>query len=159
MVTAIVAVAIAVLVLALVVAVALDHGPPPADVAFAYEQAWDHFDFSSLWALSGDELRDGLGRKAFVAAKTAAYANRRGLGNLTRFIAVEDVGVRGSSAAVRTRVELHDGDVAHNEVHLVNRAGRWVVVEYRLRPPAQPAGSASGPADPVVDVDHEGGPR
>ncbi|MEX0663898.1 MAG: hypothetical protein WD598_03885 [Acidimicrobiia bacterium] len=159
MVTAIVAVAIALLVLALVVAVALDHGPPPADVAFAYEQAWDHFDFSSLWALSADELRDGLGRKDFVAVKTAAYANRRGLGNIARTIAIEDVGVRGSSAVVRTRVELHDGDVAHNEIHLVNRAGRWVVVEYRLRPDAQPARSAGGPADPAVDVDHERGSR
>ena len=163
MVTAIVAVAIAVLVLALVVAVAVDHGPPPDDVAFAYEQAWDHLDFASLWALSGDELRDGLDRKQFVAAKSAAYANRRGLGNLARFIAVEDVGVRGSSAAVRTRVDLHDGGVARNEVHLVNRAGRWVVVEYRLRPDAATgtdgAGSAGGPADPMVEVDHERRPR
>jgi hypothetical protein len=165
MITAIVAVALAVLVLGFVLAVAIDRGPPPGDVAFAYEQAWDHLDFTSLWALSGDELRDGLGRKQFVAAKEAAYANRRGLGNLARFIAVEDVGVRSSSAVVHTRVDLHDGGVAHNEVHLVNRAGRWVVVEYRLRPDAgrgagaDAPGSASGPADPVVEVDHERRPR
>lgn len=161
MVTAIVAVALVVLVLALVLAVAIDHGPPPDDVAFAYEQAWDHLDFASLWALSGDELRDGLGRKQFVAAKAAAYANRRRLGNLARFIAVEDVDVRSSSAVVHTRADLHDGGVAHNEVHLVNRAGRWVVVEYRLRPDAgrgngsDAARSASGPADPVVEVDQD----
>jgi hypothetical protein len=133
MLTAIIAVAVGALVLALVVAVALDRGPPPVDVAFAYEQAWDHLDFASLWALSGDELRDGLGRKEFVSAKTAAYASRRGLGNLARTITIEDVGEHGSSAVVRTRVELHDGDRARNEVHLANRAGRWVVVEYRLR--------------------------
>lgn len=139
MLTAIVGVAVAALVLALVVSVALDKGPPPSDVAFAYEQAWDHFDFWSLWALSGDELRDGLGRKDFVAAKEAAYANRRGLGHLARFITVEEIGVHGATAVARTRVELHDGDTAHHEVHLAQRAGRWVVVEYHLRTEAPPA--------------------
>ncbi len=133
MVTAVVGVVIAGLLLALVVAVARDHGPVPADVAFGYELAWDHFDFASLWELSGDELRDGLGRKEFVAAKTAAYAGRGGLGHLTRNIAVEDANVRATAALVRTRVDLHDGDSAHNEIHLARRAGRWVVVEYRLR--------------------------
>lgn len=141
MVTAIVAVVIGGLLLALVIAVVRDAGPPPTDVAFGYELAWDHFDFASLWALSGDELRDGLGRKDFMAAKTSAYAGRRGLGNLTRHIAVEEVETRGTTSIVRTRVDLHDGDVAHNEVHLAKRAGRWVVVEYRLRsdtPPVTP---------------------
>jgi hypothetical protein len=144
--TAVVAVVIAVLLLALVIAVARDQGPPPSDVAFAYEQAWDHLDFSSLWALSGDELRDGLGRKAFVVAKAAAYAGRSVLGNLARFIAVEDVGVRGTIAVVHTRVELLDGDVTHNEVQLVNRAGRWVVVDYRLRSDAPPTPANGTPA-------------
>jgi hypothetical protein len=133
MVTAVVAIVIAGLLFALVIAVVRDTGPEPADVAFGYELAWDHFDFASLWALSGDELRDGLGRKEFVAAKTSAYAGRRGLGNLARFIAVENVEIRGTAAIVRTRVDLHDDDTAHNEVHLARRAGRWVVVEYRLR--------------------------
>jgi hypothetical protein len=41
--------------------------------------------------------------------------------------------VHGASAVVRTRVDLHDGDVASHEVHLAHRAGRWVVVEYHLR--------------------------
>jgi len=139
MITAIVGVAVVVLVLAFVVFVALDNGPPPADVAFAYEQAWDHFDFWSLWALSADELRDGLGRKAFVAAKEAAYANRRGLGHLARFITVEEIGVHGATAVAHTRVDLHDGDAAHHEVHLAQRAGRWVVVVYHLRTEAPPA--------------------
>jgi hypothetical protein len=132
-VTAVVAVVIGVLLLALVLAVAHDPGPSPIDVAFSYELAWDHFDFASLWALSGDELRDGLGRKEFVAAKTAAYAGRHGLGNLTRNVAIEDVDVRGTTAIVRTRTDLHDGGVAHNEVHLAKRASRWLVVDYRLR--------------------------
>jgi hypothetical protein len=131
--TAAVGIVIAILLVGLIVLITLDKGPSPADVAFAYEQAWDHFDFWSLWALSGDELRDGLGRKEFVAAKTAAYANRERLGHLARFIAVEDVGEHGSSAVVRTKVDLHDGGIAHNEVDLAHRAGRWVVVDYRLR--------------------------
>ena len=141
MLTAIVGVAVAVLVLAFVVAVALDKGPPPADVAFAYEQAWDHLDFSSIWALSGEELRDGLARKAFVAAKETAYEQRRGLGHLARSVEVEEIGVHGGSAVAHTRVDLHDGDIARHEVHLAHRAGRWVVVEYHLRadaPPPQP---------------------
>ena len=110
-------------------------------VAFGYELAWDHFDFASLWTLSGYELRDGLGCKDFVAAKSAAYAGRHGLGNLTRHIAVESADARGTTASVRTRVDLHDGDVAHNEMRLTKRGGRWVVVDYRLRsdtPPIAP---------------------
>ena len=141
MITAIVAVLVLALVVALVVMVAVDPGPPPADVALAYEHAWDGFDFASLWALSGDELRDGLGRKQFVAAKTAAYAGQRALGHLARSVAVEDVRTGETIATVRTRVDLRDGGVAHNEMQLVKRATRWVVVEYRLRSDAPPATS------------------
>lgn len=133
MVTAIVGVVIGGLLLGLILAVAHDPAPGPADVAFGYELAWDHFDFASLWTLSGDELRDGLNCKDFVAAKQNAYAGRHGLGHLTRHIAVEAVDERGSTAVVRTRVDLHDGGVAHNETHLTQRGGRWVVVDYRLR--------------------------
>ncbi|MBM3671329.1 MAG: hypothetical protein FJW86_03975 [Actinobacteria bacterium] len=133
MLTAVVGIVVGLLVLAFVVAVTLDKGPPPADVAFAYEQAWDHLDFSSLWALSADELRDGLDRKAFVAAKEAAYAQRRGLGHLARSISVEEIGVHGGTAVAHTKVDLHDGDTARHEVHLAHRAGRWVVTEYHLR--------------------------
>jgi hypothetical protein len=133
MVTAVVAAVIAVLLLALVLAVGHDPAPGPADVAFGYELAWDHFDFASLWTLSGDELRDGLDRKDFVTAKHAAYAGRQGLDHLTRHISIESVDARGAAAVVRTRVDLHDGDIAHNEMHLTKRGGRWVVVDYRLR--------------------------
>jgi hypothetical protein len=129
------------LVIALVVMVAVDPGPPPADVALAYERAWDAFDFASLWALSGDELRDGLGRKEFVAAKAAAYAGQRQLGHLARDVTIENVKTANTIAVVRTRVDLHDGGTAHNEVHMTKRAGRWVVVEYRLRSDAPPPAS------------------
>jgi hypothetical protein len=137
--TAVVAVIVVSLALALVIMVARDPGPPPSDVALAYEHAWDTFDFASLWALSGDELRDGQGRKDFVAAKQAAYAGQARLGHLARSVTIEAVRTGMAIAVVRTRVDLRDGGVAHNEVHCAKRAGRWVVVEYRLRSDAPPA--------------------
>ena len=130
---AIITVAVIGLALALVVLVARDTGPPPSDVALAYESAWDHLDFESLWVLSGDELRDGLDRKAFVAAKTSAYAAQRSLGGLTALVAVEDERSGDTISTVRTRVDLKDGGTARNELQLVKRAGRWVVVGYSLR--------------------------
>jgi hypothetical protein len=140
MITAIVAVGIVMLVIALVVAVARDPGPPPADVALAYEEAWDRLDFESLWALSGDELRDGLGRKQFVAAKSAAYARQSGLGQLASEITVEDLDAGESAAVAHTRVDLRDGSIARNVIELAKRAGRWAVVAYRLHSDAPPAG-------------------
>jgi hypothetical protein len=139
MVVVIVAVVILALALAFVVLVATDPGPSPQDVALAYEHAWDHFDFVSLWTLSGDELRDGLRREEYVATKTAAYADQRALGNLARDVVVEDARVGRTIASVQTRVDLHDGGVARNGLQLVKRAGRWVVVEYRLRSDAPPS--------------------
>jgi hypothetical protein len=142
MTAAIIAVAVIALTLALVVIVARDGGPPPSDVALAYESAWDHLDFESLWMLSGDELRDGLGRKAFVAAKTAAYSGQENLGRLVRHIGIDDERTGDSISTVRTRVDLKDGEVARNELHLVKRAGRWVVVVYSLRSDAPPASTS-----------------
>ena len=73
MVFVVVGVVVVGLCVALVVFVAADPGPSAAEVALAYEYAWDHLDFEGLWALSGDELRDGLDRPAFIEAKRAAY--------------------------------------------------------------------------------------
>ena len=70
-------VAIVGLCVALVIIVSADPGPSPVDVALAYEDAWDHLDFEGLWTLSGDELRDGLGRPEFVAAKRAGHYARQ----------------------------------------------------------------------------------
>ena len=134
----VIAVIVVLLALALVALAATDPGPPPQDVAMAYEHAWDHFDFSSLWNLSGDELRDGLRRDDFVASKRTAYADQPSLGHLARHIEVEHAEVGRTIASVQTRVDLHDGGVARNELHLAKRAGRWVVVEYRLRSDAPP---------------------
>jgi hypothetical protein len=140
--TALVGVAVVVLVLAFVIAFARDQGPSPSDVALSYEQAWDGLDFTALWDLSGDELRDGLDRKEFVTAKAAAYAAQAGLGRLARRVVLEDARTNRSVAIVHTLLELRDGGAARNEIHLVKRAGRWAVVGYQLRADAPPASSA-----------------
>ena len=74
MIAAGIAIAVIALVLALVVAVGLEPGPSPGDVAVSYELAWDRLDFDALWALSGDELRDGRSRGDFMNDKREAYA-------------------------------------------------------------------------------------
>ena len=142
MLTAVVGVAIFVLIIALVIAVARDPGPPPDDVAVAYERAWDGLDFDALWSLSGDELRDGMGHKPFIAAKRAAYLGQADLGGLAASVAVEHLEIGDHVAIVHTVVTLRHGGTARNELGLEQRAGRWVVVSYRL------LGSDASPASP-----------
>lgn len=132
MVTAIVGLVILALIIALVVIVAMEPGPPPQDVAIAYEEAWDRLDFEALWNLSGDELRDGLGRREFVAAKRAAYAGHAALGNLAGDVVVEQAQVGEAIASIETRLVLRDGSTARNDLELTKRAGKWMVVGYRL---------------------------
>jgi hypothetical protein len=134
-VSAIIAIAVLALIIGLVIAVARDPGPPVDDVAVAYEDAWDRLDFEALWALSGDELRDGMGRRDFVAAKQAAYQRQPELENLAAHVAVEHLDAGRHAAVVRTRVDVRGGGVAHNELQLAHRAGRWVVVAYHLLGP------------------------
>jgi hypothetical protein len=122
------------LCIALVVAVAIDPGPPPGEVAIAYELAWDRLDFDTLWLLSAPELRDHRNRDEFVRAKREAYADRRALAGLTRHVALEDVVAGRDAATARTQVELHDGTVVHNQVQLIKHVGRWLVCAYDLAP-------------------------
>jgi hypothetical protein len=134
MLVAIVGAVLLALCLAVVIAVAKDTGPQPDDVAVSYEHAWDRLDFDALWTLSAAELRDGLDRTQFVAAKTTAYAERHELRGLARGITVDDSIVRRDNALVTTRVELRDGAVVHNSVHLVRRSSRWQVAAYAMVP-------------------------
>ena len=134
MITAIVGAVILVLALAVVVAIARDRGPAPADVAVAYELAWDRLDFESLFTLSGAELRDGLDRHAFIAAKRTAYEQQHALGGLVDRVGVDQVASVDDAAVVITRVELRDGTVAQNRVELARRTGRWQIVAYQLEP-------------------------
>jgi hypothetical protein len=130
------------LCLAVVVAIAKDRGPSPDDVAISYENAWDRFDFDVLWTLSAQELRDGLDRHAFVAAKKAAYADRQQLRGLAERVDVDDSATGHQVAIVETRVTLRDGATVRNHVELARRQARWQVVVYRLLP--SDAGSHHG---------------
>lgn len=134
MIIGVTAVVVVALVVALVVMIARDPGPPPTEVALGYETAWDRLDFDGLWRLSGPELRDGLDRAGFVAAKCAAYAGRRELRHLVTQTSVEAVQVVGDEATVTTRLCLADGGEVRNELRLVRRDGGWQVVAYALRP-------------------------
>ena len=136
MIAAIVIGAVLVLCLALVVAVARDKGPSPGDVAVSYELAWDRLDFDALWTLSAPELRDGLDRHAFVAAKRSAYEQQRTLRGLVEHVGIDDTTVTrgGDAALVTTGVQLRDGSLVHNSVQLARRQSQWQVVAYRLAP-------------------------
>ena len=123
--------AIALLVGFLFVAIAKEDGPQPADVAIAYELAWDRLDFETLFDLSGPELRDGAKRPGFVATKRAAYTGVP-RGRLAAKIAVENVVAAADAALVVTNVFTGEGAVRNN-VLMERRAGRWYVVGYSLR--------------------------
>jgi hypothetical protein len=141
---AVVGVLVLALALAVVVVIAKDRGPGPGEVAVAYEVAWDHLDFESLFTLSGTELRDGLDRRGFITAKRAAYAEQHSLGGLVERVGIDQVASVRDNAVVITSVELHDGSVVHHRVELVRRNARWQVVAYRLEPSTQPAPRADG---------------
>jgi hypothetical protein len=136
MVVALVAFAIAALIGALVLAVAVEPGPSPGDATLGYELAWDRLDFDALWTLSGRELRDGRTKPEFIAAKREAFQLQPELVRLARHVALEDVVAASRVAAARTRVELRDGAVVHNDLRLAKRQGRWEVVAYQLQPEA-----------------------
>ena len=122
---------IGVVILFLFVAIATERGPQPADVALAYETAWDRLDFDTLFDLSGPELRDGAKRQGFIATKRAAYANAA-RGRLAARIAVETITEASDTALVVTNVATDQGSV-HNNVLMERRSGRWYVVAYSLR--------------------------
>jgi hypothetical protein len=120
------------LLLFLFYAFAHEKPPAPADVAIAYERAWDLLDFSMLFDLSGAELRDGMRRDAFIAAKRAAYT-RQDQHRIGATIEIDTAVVGNDTALVVTRVVTGEGAVRNN-VLLERRGGSWVVVEYTLRP-------------------------
>jgi len=142
--TVVVGIVVVALTIAVVVVIAKDRGPGPGEVAVAYELAWDHLDFESLFTLSGPELRDGLDRRGFIAAKRTAYAQQHELGGLVERVGVEQVASSRDLAAAITTVELHDGAVVHNRVNMARRNGRWLVVAYQLEPSAEDAPRSDG---------------
>ncbi len=134
MITAIVGAVVLGLVFAVVAAIAKDRGPGADDVAVSYEWAWDRLDFDSVFTLSAQELRDGLDRSAFVAAKRAAYEHQHALAGLVARVGIDEFARGAESAVVLTRIELRDGTVANHQIELTRRNARWEVIVYRLVP-------------------------
>ena len=114
-------------------ALARERGPGAPDVAIGYERAWDELDFGLLWDLSGVELRDGLRRDQFIAAKRKAFANAELRGRLADHIEVDTFVEGHQTALVVTRVAA-EGTSVRNDVLLERRANGWAVVGYSLRP-------------------------
>jgi hypothetical protein len=132
MISAIVALVIFALVITVIVLFAREPGPTPADIAIAYELAWDRLDFDTLWSLSGPEMRDGLDKRDYIAAKQRAYEGRQELRNLADHVDIDEANVGIGHAAVRTRVTLRDGAVVRNDVVLTKRSAGWLVTGYQL---------------------------
>jgi hypothetical protein len=127
---------IAGLLLFMWISIGREPGPGPSDVAIAYERAWAELDFNLLYDLSGPELRDGLRRDQFLAAKRAAYAQRSS--RIGADITVETSVAGTKTALVVTRVAAGGGAV-HNNVMLDRTANGWVVIGYSLRPDTETA--------------------
>ena len=113
-------------------AVAHEPGPRAPDVAIGYEHAWDELNFGLLWDLSGPELREGMRRDQFIAAKRAAYANES-RGRVAESIEV-DTFVEGNQSALVVTCVRTQGSSVRNDVLLERRANGWTVVGYSLRP-------------------------
>jgi hypothetical protein len=116
-----------------VVAVAKAGAPSPADTAVAYEHAWDRLDFSTLWNLSGPNLRDGRTRDQYVRDKVAAYRSEaHGLAGLVRTVQPDQVDVNGPVARVVTRLQLHSGESVVDEMLLERIGPAWHVTAYHI---------------------------
>jgi hypothetical protein len=116
----------------LVVLMASPRDPGPADVAVAYEQAWDRLDFATLWALSSPRLRDGRSKTRFIHDKEDAYGTEGGLCHLIKAIRPERVEVNGPTARVLARLELRDGQEVVDEMLLERDGTDWRVTAYHL---------------------------
>ncbi len=128
-------------------AVAHEPGPRAVDVAIGYEHAWDELNFGLLWDLSGPELRDGMRRDQFIAARKVAYANEP-RGRVAERIEV-DTFVEGDQSALVVTCVTAQGSSVRNDVLLERRANGWTVVGYSLRP--IPSDSAPARA-PLPDI-------
>ena len=132
----------------MVVAVAKAGAPGPADTAVAYEHAWDHLDFSTLWNLSGPGLRDGRTRDQFVRDKLTAYRGEsRTLAGLVRTVEPERVDINGPVARVLDPAPAPvRGDAGRRTAP---RAGRPGLAGHRL-PPVVPGPPQPGRARNVT---------
>lgn len=141
MTTLVVVSAIALLAVALVVAVAIEPGPPPSEVAVAYELAMDRHDAQTLWNLSGSALRSDRDRRGFVAAARSSLGTERV--DVVREVVVEDEFTGTSEASVLTRVRHLDGTQVMRRTRCVKEQGGWRV---------QSVTTGSGPEAPERDA-------
>jgi hypothetical protein len=131
------------LIVALVIIVALllfmwisigrEPGPSSADVAIAYERAYDDHDFDLLYELSGEEMRDGMRRERFVKAKRAALGENTKAKHERATISV-DTTVAGNQTALVVTSVTSGAHHVRNNVMLEKTSNGWVVVGYTLRP-------------------------
>jgi len=135
-------------------ALAHERGPSAPDVAIGYERAWDELNFGLLWDLSGPELRDGMRRDQFIAAKRHAYASAEHRGRLAERIEVDTFVEGHQSALVVTQVTA-EGSTVRNDVLLERRANGWTVVGYSLRPTgaSSPRGASADAGAPAHSDD------
>ena len=97
-------------------AIAHETGPGAPDVAIGYERAWDELNFGLLWDLSGPELRDGMRRDQFIAAKRAAYTNASRTAGSADQIEVDTFVEGNQTALVVTRVTAEGTECAQRRV-------------------------------------------
>jgi hypothetical protein len=125
------------------IAIGTEPGPSAADVAIAYERAWDELNFDLLYDLSGDELRDGMRRERFVKTKRDAYEKADARHRIDADIRVETTIAGNQTALVVTEVAAH-GSSVRNNLMLEKRANGWVVVGYTLRNDAAGSNAEAG---------------
>jgi hypothetical protein len=121
---------VAVMAIVMLVFLGLERGPQPADLAVSYELAWQRRDWSTLFDLSAAELRDGLARDEFVAAKRAGDEKVPARPE-PRPVLVDAVTADTHDAVVVTRVDGSGAPLRH-AVTCARRNGRWQVVSHHL---------------------------
>lgn len=125
------------------IAIGKEPGPGAADTAIVYERAYDDHDFSLLYDLSGDEMRDGLRRERFINAKRAVLGDHTPSKHERAVIHV-DTTVAGNQAALVVTSVTSGTSHVRNNVMLEKRANGWVVVGYTLRPDTGDDSAADG---------------
>ena len=107
------------------VVIAHEHGPTVADVVVGYELARSRDDWSTVFDLSGVELRGEFDRAHFLAAQPARRA-RRAAGSAPTVV-IESETVTTDGALVVARVETLESTQRH-ALQCERRHGRWVVI-------------------------------
>jgi hypothetical protein len=108
--------------------IAREPGPSVADVAVAYELALDRGDWSTVFDLSGVELRGEFDRDHFVASRDARSPREHRAATSTH-VEVERETVSSDSAIVFTMVDTPEG-TRRNALQCERRLTRWVVTGY-----------------------------